>query len=384
MLDDDRAGLVVADCREALKEFPEAFFDAVVCDPPYELSFMGRAWDATGVAYDPATWAACLRVLKPGGHLLAFSGTRTYHGMACAIEKAGFEIRDMIDWLYGTGFPKSLNLPGGIGTALKPGHEPVCMARKPFDGTVAANAELYGTGGLAIDACRIGSELVGWGGGAAGGATWTAENCGLAKPGAPRPAVGRWPANVCLDEDAAAELDAQTSSLKQGGRLTGEEPGSRDGQVAFGKLGARRAWEPYADSGGASRFFYCAKASRAEREEGCEGLPPRAGFQAVEREEGSAGIQNPRAGAGRTAKEVRNWHPTVKPISLMRWLCRLVTQPGGIVLDPFAGSGSTGVAAVKEGLRFVGIEMDLGHAAIAEARILHALRNLPAAGASKG
>ena len=318
------------DCIALMRAMPAASVDAVVTDPPYELGFMGKSWDASGIAFNVEVWAEALRVLKPGGHLLAFSGSRTYHRMACAIEDAGFYVRDQIMWLYGSGFPKSLNLPGGLGTALKPAHEPICMARKPLDGTVAASVLKYGTGAINVDGCRIRladgeaartgnterSSAVGY-----GVASWHKSGT--------TPNHGRWPANVLHDgSDEATE-------------------GLRD----------------------AARYFYCAKASRADREHGCEELPARSGAEAVERDEDSAGMASPRAGAGRTAASVRNHHPTVKPTELMRYLCRLVTPPGGLVLDPFTGSGSTGRGAVMEGFRFIGCEQSEEYVAIARARI---------------
>lgn len=317
--------------------------DSVVTDPPYEFAFMGKQWDATGIAYSLDLWREVLRVLKPGGHLLAFGGTRTYHRMTCAIEDAGFEVRDSLHWLYGTGFPKSLTsntgMPEGQGTALKPGHEPIVLARKPLEGTVAANVQKWGTGGLNIDGCRIGTERrvnapassMGSNGIMNHGREWTKQNAG------PNECVGRWPANVLLDEDAAAELDAHSGFLPPPGnkRVTATtRTGSRDGAVGdFVGGGRPRIMHPARDSGGgASRFFYVAKPSRQER------------------------------GAG-------NNHPTVKPLVLMRYLVRLVTPSRGLVLDPFAGSGTTGLAAMLEGFAFAGIERDARYVRLAERRI---------------
>lgn len=367
--------VIQGDSRAVLAEGEENEVDAVVCDPPYELGFMGKKWDNTGIAFDPEFWKLVLRVLKPGGHLLAFSGSRTSHRMVCAIEDAGFEVRDSLQWIYATGFPKSLDIAKAIdkqagywrgkagspvgdvramgqhyeqtpkgdpitaaaaawdgwGTALKPAFEPICLARKPLHGTVTENVVEWGTGGLNIDACRIGDEV---------------RHNAPAHTALMRPytsnidfkgtdVTGRWPANVLLDAEAARLLDEQVGS-----------------QV--------------------SRFFYCSKTSRAEREAGCEHLPAKTAAETVDREEGSAGIENPRAGAGRTGKEIRNGHPTVKPVALMRWLVRLITPPGGMVLDPFTGSGTTGIAAVKEGHDFIGIEQSEEYVAIARARIENA------------
>lgn len=359
------------DCRIILGAMDDSSIDAIVTDPPYEIGFMGKKWDSSGITYDPAVWEEALRVLKPGGYLLAFGGTRTYHRLACAVEDAGFEIRDSIHWIYGSGFPKSrdiskaidreagllppesirFNVAGythnekmlptapssgyvkpipateaakqweGWGTGLKPAHEPIVLARKPFPGTVAANVQRHGTGALNVGGCRVGDS----GGGThcknrdrdgqclghnnAGRSTSGETIHGLDSTG------GRWPPNLCLSPEAAEEMDRQSGEL-HGGRE--------------------------ANTGGASRFFpifkYQPKASQRERH---AGLP----------------------------KEVRNIHPTVKPVILMQWLCRLITPPGGMVLDPFAGSGSTGIAAIREGFDFIGIELELKDADIATRRI---------------
>jgi hypothetical protein len=206
--------LELGDCREILSAYPENFADACVTDPPYELGFMGSEWDSTGVAFDPKTWAAILRVLKPGAALLAFGGTRTFHRIACAIEDAGFEVRDCLSWLYGTGFPKSLNLGDGRGTALKPAWEPITLARKPLIGTVAGNVDAFGTGALNIDACRIphGNDVdlsLKYRLQEANG-TISFSKGPIGTDIVPYKPGGRWPANVCLDESAAVELDAQS------------------------------------------------------------------------------------------------------------------------------------------------------------------------------
>jgi len=372
-----------------MAEMPDNSVDAVVCDPPYELGFMGKSWDASGIAYDVEVWRQAFRVLKPGGHLLAFSGSRTYHRMACAIEDAGFDIRDQIMWVYGSGFPKSKDVALGIdkgeghpnrgraiptasthlpqgryaeenltsnpvapyvpksgrsaawkgwGTALKPAHEPICMARKPLIGTVAANVLAHGTGAINVDGCRVAAtdgyekawdRPVSTNIGAHGGAYITTGEQHTVDLSTNKPEGGRWPANFIHD-------------------------GSEEATAGLGE---------------AARFFYCAKASRSDRDDGCDNLPARTGAEAVEREEGSAGMDSPRAGAGRTASTVKNHHPCVKPTELMRYLCRMVTPPGGTVLDPFTGSGSTGRGAVLEGFNFIGIEMNEDYLAIAQARI---------------
>lgn len=305
---------------------PDNSVDSVVTDPPYGLSFMGKKWD-----YDvPNTeiWAECLRVLKPGGHLLAFAGTRTQHRMAVRIEDAGFEIRDMIAWVYGSGFPKSRNLDGdreGWGTALKPALEPITVARKPLIGTVAANVLAHGTGAINVDGCRVAGEP--WAAVApnAGGRSGGVMGKSAQHPGGEPHGLGRWPAN--LIHDGSEEV---TSLM--------ESP---------------------------ARFFYCAKASKRDRDEGCNGMPLRNSYM-VEN-----GSKTAAANGVRYDRKTlqRNNHPTVKPTSLMRYLCRLVTPPGGIVLDPFMGSGSTGKAAVLEGFDFIGIELNPEYFAIAEKRI---------------
>lgn len=441
--------VIVGDCRETMAAMPAESVDAIVTDPPYGLGFMGKDWDVgvPGVEF----WRGALRVAKPGAHLLAFGGSRTWHRMAVAIEDAGWEIRDSIQWLYATGFPKSLDvakaidLAGGLppkaqaemlrrrregaaltredvaravgctpasvrdweegrsrteggpvewivpspdyrarlsdllgysaderrlvavaddrrddgtvyglghsgdvrdggntpaarewqgwGTALKPAHEPIVVARKPLAGTVAHNVLTYGTGALNIHGCRVAED-----------------------PATP----GRWPANVILDEHTAEVLDAQAGrSVSRIGKPRTGANGQGWGMTATGA--------EYDDEGGPSRFFYVAKPTRAERDLGLAG-PARTGGELTNRRDGSAGLNNPRAGAGRTSGG-RNIHPTVKPVNLMRYLVRLVTPPGGLVLDPFCGSGTTGGAAVLERVRFIGCELSDEYAEIARARI---------------
>ena len=473
--------ILEGDCVAVMAELEEASVDAVVTDPPYGLHFMGKTWDQFGGptgkrhtggngSSDPGgamvagsydlgrnaefqrwctAWATeALRVLKPGGHLLSFGGTRTYHRLACALEDAGFEIRDCLAWLYGSGFPKSLDVskaidraagaerevvgekivtglgpdgklafaPGtvplhagpipvtapatedarawqGWGTALKPAFEPIVLARKPLSGTVAENVLRHGTGALNVDGTRIGDEIT--------ATLFSPTKFEFFKGKRPDPArvehdvAGRWPANVVLDEEAAALLDEQSGELK--GRVGMTQHGSGTNEV-FGKF------ERSPDAGGASRFFYTAKTSRAERENGIveygevpDGDPsarPTGALAAMGSREcnvcgsrtapphwvGGDPRPNPTCGhedwsyadvlAEPHKGRARNHHPTVKPVDLMQWLCRLVTPPKGLVMDPFLGSGSTGMAALREGFDFIGIERESEYVEIARARII--------------
>ena len=334
--------LLLGDCLEVLTAMEDSSVDSIVTDPPYGISFMGRKWD-----YDVPSveiWEQCLRVLKPGGHLLAFAGTRTQHRMCVNIEDAGFEIRDMIAWVYGSGFPKSQNvgkkLEGwdGWGTALKPALEPITVARKPFKGTVAGNVLEHGTGAINIDGCRVadGSEtgkkkpaykpnkLNAVYGSGMGGGDWQNIN-------------GRWPANLIHDgSDEVTELFPQAKPSKSGGK-SGLDPGMWAGKKQFERGGhddnggsAARFFQQC--KGSAARFKYCAKANKKDRGEG-------------------------------------NNHPTVKPTDLMAYLVRLVTPPGGVVLDPFMGSGSTGKACKREGFNFIGCDLDPDFVELARKRI---------------
>ncbi len=429
--------------------------DAIVTDPPYELGFMGKKWDSSGIAYNVELWKECLRVLKPGGHLLSFGGTRTWHRVAVAIEDAGFEVRDSIAWLYGSGFPKSLDVskaidkaagaereavtevisdifgdqevekklanPGstadrlamgnnwqdnpvetkpatpeaqqwqGWGTALKPAFEPIVVARKPLIGTVAENVLTYGTGGLNIDGSRIGTKdslyrassvaapdnqqmNQGW------QRAWkkypdkvAAANERTKEKSLIADTLGRWPANLILDEYTAELLDEQ-SGTSNSPKTYVRGVGTLDGErVAYANIGEVAGTESknYGDTGGASRFFYVAKASKRDRNEGLEELEDTTASDMVDREPDSAGMNSPRAGAGRTSG-AKNFHPTVKPTELMRYLIKLVTPPNGTVLDPFTGSGSTGKAAILEGFDFIGIELTEDYWPIIEGRLNHA------------
>lgn len=501
--------LLLGDCLNGLRLMPESSVDSIVTDPPYGLSFMGKKWD-----YDVPSveiWAECLRVLKPGGHLLAFAGTRTQHRMAVRIEDAGFEIRDMIAWVYGSGFPKSMDVskaidkarsedvgptrvicrvirsamdaqglkskdltphfdgcharlidhwaardtdsqpslptlgqwqklrevlgigpehdaeflrlserkgqhgdawqaaevigrhvkvsPGnsfrvgldgaglddiqaikaansaaaaqwqGWGTALKPALkpalEPITVARKPLIGTVAANVLEHGTGGLNIDACRVpggstrrtNTDDMGYHGGDLSTGYQTGSD------------AGRWPAN--LIHDGSDEVRAVFPSAKGQLAIASSEGTARAGQNTYGAMARRSTGlTPRVDlDSNAARFFYCAKTSKADRNGGMNDAPSAsAGEMTGGRAEGSSGLNSPRAGAGRTAGG-QNHHPTVKPTELMGYLCRLVTPPGGTVLDPFMGSGSTGKAALREGFHFIGFEQNPEYYEIAKQRV---------------
>lgn len=362
--------LRTGDCLEVLAELEACSVDVLVTDPPYGLGkpppirevlacwlagetyeakgggFMGKAWDA--MVPPPEVWAAVLRTVKPGAWGVVFAGTRTVDLMGISLRLGGWEVRDQIAYLYGSGFPKSLNGFWG-GTALKPALEPALLVRRPLDGTYADNATRWGVGGLNIDGTRIGKDLVGSKGCGRGVGTWDKNNCRL-KKGAPRPTVGRWPANVMLGHNEDCGEDCTQGCAVA---MLDEQSGTE---------------------GGVSRFFYTAKPSRAEREAGLDGLPVWTGAEAVNRDPDSAGINNPRAGAGRTAGEVRNHHPTVKPVDLMRHLVKIVTPPPTddrrpLILDPFMGSGTTGMAAAGLGLDFIGIDLDPAHVQIARARI---------------
>jgi len=429
---------------ELLPTLADNSVDSIVTDPPYGLGnpdpdyiikaiqlwasgdrshipegkgFMGKSWDA--FVPPPAVWDECFRVLKPGGHLLAFAGTRTYDLMGISIRMAGFEIRDSIGWVYGSGFPKSLdvskaidkaagvererveliggalnsgtsngwngssshsataplagtkqvNAPStpeaqqwqGWGTALKPALEPIVVARKPLIGTVAENVLTYGTGGLNIDASRIGNEKI---------STHNAPK-GTFAGGEPdrgsdtssyQTHTGRWPANLILDEYTAELLDEQSGiSKSEGGNQNNRK--TKDSFISGTSATLSSVPSGYGDIGGASRFFYVAKASKRDRNEGLEELPDHEW-----RDDGAAIPQR----NDRPFLPSKNHHPTVKPTDLMRYLVKLVTPPNGIVLDPFTGSGSTGKAAILEGFDFIGIELTEDYWPIIEGRLKHA------------
>jgi len=417
------------DCLEVLKGFSENSIDSIVTDPPYGLSFMGKKWD-----YDvpsQAIWEECLRVLKPGGHLLAFAGTRTQHRMAVRIEDAGFEIRDMIAWIYGSGFPKSLNISKAIdkmagserkpildeegnqvwtslkqgkksmfdggkerpatypatywegwGTALKPALEPITVARKPIsEKSIAENVLKWNTGGINIDGCRVevdvskeprkrwedktGKDLdykikktnTNWG-------MLPERNFG--EQISRMPELGRFPANL-IHDGSEEVLSGFPETVSKWGKSKEQPQGN--GFIGFAH-NAVQDEQFIGDSGSASRFFYCAKASKSERNEGCEGL---------EKEVMGMNFWGELSGDGKkfniTAN--KNHHPTVKPIALMEYLVKLVTPKGGIVLDPFTGSGSTLIAAKKLGFNYIGIELNPEYITIAEARLKAVESQLP-------
>ncbi|ARN25464.1 TPA: DNA-methyltransferase [Klebsiella pneumoniae] len=364
--------LHVGRCEEVLKTLPDNSVDAIVTDPPYGLSFMNHKWD-----YDVPTvdqWRECLRVLKPGGHLLAFGGSRTYHRLVVNAEDAGFEIRDQILWIYGSGFPKSHNLDGdfdGWGTALKPAHEPIVMARKPFKQTVSANMNEHGTGAINIDACRIPTDEA-LNGGAGGLLSHQRDGTEPVADYEQAP-EGRWPANIIHDGSEAVvsafpDAKGQQGDLKETGR-------ARPSQGRYGDMAPPKAHAARVESEkSAARFFYCAKVKPKERDEGLERfIATSASDMTGGRKEGSVGINDPRAGAGRT-NGAKNNHPTVKPIALMSYLCRLITPPGGTVLDPWMGSGSTGRSAIEEGFNFIGIDLNPDYVTIASARIAYSFK----------
>ena len=397
---------------DILPELQSNSVDSIVCDPPYELGFMGKTWDSSGIAYSVQLWRECLRVLKPGGHLLAFGGTRTWHRLAVAIEDAGFEIRDNIAWLYGSGFPKSHNISKAIdktlggevkvgkafkvageygnrdlrdpetqgasreemkhtadtddakkwdgwGTALKPAHEPIVVARKPFIGTVAENVLKHGVGAINIDATRIGTTDK-FGGGAKGSSGFAANYD--AEGWTEGSSLGRWPANIILDEYTAELLDEQS-----GNQVRGNAGSKQTTNFTFGSTQEKQTLiQGTTDKGGASRFFYVAKASKRDRNEGLDELPDQI---LTGRDEGQDERQVPYK---TRSNPVKNTHPTVKPTALMQYLIRLVTPDNGVVLDPFAGSGSTGKAAILEGFGFIGIELTEEYLPIIAGRLEHA------------
>lgn len=378
------------DSLEILPTFEASSFDAVVTDPPYGIRFMGKAWDGADIVakvderrrqrqnpsgragprgehnsaaaaagkYDrrpsanvafqrwTKAWAKqTYRVMKPGAYLVAFCSTRTYHRMVAGIEDAGFEIRDQLAWVFGSGFPKSHNLDGefeGWGTALKPAWEPIVLARKPLDGTVAANVRKHGTGALNIDACRVatGDTMSKTKNPNIRGGRYKADNSDRERDrDFEQHAGGRWPANLVHDgsEEVVSQFPTEAGAAAPVRQRNGDK--FRNAYGTFNGNHDEEGSTFHADTGSAARFYYCAKASAADRNLG--------------------GIENT--------------HPTVKPTDLMRWLCRLVTPKGGKILDPFTGSGSTGRGALLEGFQFVGIEKDAAYIPVARARLAEAV-----------
>ena len=367
--------LLHGDCLDKLKEMDDNSVDAIVTDPPYGLSFMSKKWD-----YDVPSvevWRECLRVLKHGGHLLAFAGSRTYHRLVVNVEDAGFEIRDQIMWVYGSGFPKSHNIGHkaeewfGWGSALKPAHEPIVVSRKPLIGTIVENVLEHGTGGLNIDACRV--QMEGKDGGTWGTSNATIDHEGRMFNGSNNPeyrsqrhSAGRFPANFIHDgSDEVVSLfpDRKTTWVSP------SHQNNREGDF-MGSLGHPKN-QGFNDDGSAARFFYCAKASKAERNAGLDHHPSK------KSQHNSGGIGRETSVEKRlqegeeNAAMMKNIHPTVKPVDLMKYLCRLITPPNGIVLDPFMGSGTTGIAATTQGFGFIGIERDEEYIPIARDRIKH-------------
>ena len=414
----------------ALKELPDNSVDSVVTDPPYGLSFMGKHWDYDVPSVD--LWKEVLRVLKPGGFLLSFAGTRTYHRMAVNIEDAGFEIRDMISWLYGSGFPKSLNIGKqidkiqgndredlgeydtrskydncerksigdvsktiykagikdtksqltkgnsdweGWGTALKPACEPIVVARKPLsEKNVASNCLKWGTGGINIDGCRIdlnGDKKIGGFGSAKSGY----QNGEFGDNGNEdykckwkENTQGRFPANIILDEEAGKILDEQTFG-KVGNGHWSQTKVTGFGEFGNGKSEYFGVGEKDKEKGGASRFFYCAKAGKKERNLGCEELEEIESVFPGANTFDEYGNRIRKDGSIIPPLKSKNNHPTVKPIKLMQYLVKLVTKNGGVCLDPFLGSGTTAMACIKEGMNYIGIELEEEYIKIANARI---------------
>ena len=350
----DRWRVIDDDTLKRLPQFPDASVDAVVCDPPYGISFDNQDWDgraihhavtpdqprlSDGQAFERWTtmWGGELtRILKPGAYLLAFAAPRMSHRLTAGLEDAGLEIRDVLMWLYGQGMPKSRRLPGGLGTALKPAYEPIILARRPLEAALQRNLKRHGTGAMSIDACRIAPPN-----------QRTTPQPVRTRPPCNAVDQGRWPANVILTH-AAGCRPARCAATCPAGQLDRYAPS------------AQQAGD------GATRFFYCAKASRRERDAGCDALPAR----------NLDLFPNARRRSSRP-RTVRNAHPTVKPIEVMRWLVRLACPPKGLVLDPFCGSGSTGIATILEGRRFIGIELDPDHAHLARTRITHWATNPP-------
>lgn len=360
--------IINGDCLEEMRKMADNSIDFICTDPPYGLSFMGKTWDdkTPGIDY----WKEALRICKPGSTIAVFGASRTHHHMMMSLENAGFEIRDCIMWLYGSGFPKSHNFGrkiGGewskFGTALKPAYEPIILAMKPLDGTFAQNAEKWGVAGINIDDSRIPTDNY------LGRPKGEQVNCygkfeRMISESNPK---GRWPANIILDEWAAEQLDKMSGVLKSGLISKHHKINKNRSTIYEDGLKEIEGLQSFGDSGGASRFFYCAKASSKERNAGLEGMPLKDSSGCYGEFEGD--------GRGRQTEHSpkQNFHPTVKPIALMKYLLKLLCPPGKpTCLDPFAGSGSTLVAAKELGIKFIGIEKEAEYCEIANKRIEHA------------
>ena len=429
----DNATVYCGNNLEILPTLPDNSVDSIITDPPYELGFMGKNWDKSGIAYSVELWQECLRVLKPGGHLLAFGGSRTWHRLAVAIEDAGFEMRDSIAWIYGSGFPKSHNISKAIdklhgaerkvvgsrpltgngktmksgfhqpdgsgagetvkeevfeftepatdeakqwdgwGTALKPAFEPIVVARKPLIGTVAENVLQFGVGGINIDASRIAGEVPSVPQRNKHGYNAFGDGVGRSGEMSQPSMLGRWPANVILDETTAKILDEQS-----GNKVRGNAGSKQITNFTFGATEEKQKLiQGNTDIGGASRFFYVAKASKRDRNEGLDELPEiqtigGGGTNAELNENGYLKTDSARGKYGSIKAAKQNFHPTVKPTTLMTYLIKLVTPANGVVLDPFTGSGSTGKASLLEGYTFIGIELTAEYLPIIKGRLKHA------------
>jgi DNA modification methylase len=356
--------IINADCLTEMRLMPPNSVSAIVTDPPYGLGFVGKDWDA-GLPHKDI-WAEALRICKPGAHLLAFGGTRTYHRLTCAIEDAGWQIRDCLMWIYGSGFPKSHNHFGleGYGTALKPAYEPIIMAMKPCDGTFKENVEKWQQGGINIDGCRVSYQSEKdkkMGQSSRPSLTKEMSWAGKFKEidrSDRHELKGRWPANVLFDEEAAKMLDEQSGNLKSGAL----NPYKRKSSDYYSGSWPDSDYKSNQTSGGASRFFYCAKASSNERNEGLDDLPDVISECNLRSQGGLPKPEN--------EFKTKNNHPTVKPLKLMEYLIKLVMPPNdGLLLDPFAGSGTTILAAQRLGYNAIGIEKSSDYCAIAEQRI---------------
>lgn len=330
--------------EKKLKNLAENSVDSIICDPPYSIKFMNAKWDYKIPSVE--IWQQCLRVLKSGGHLIAFGGTRTYHRLVINIEDAGFDIRDCITWLYGSGFPKSVKLGDGYGTQLKPAQELICLARKPIaEKTIVKNILKHGTGGINIDGCRIEhNEPIKLKKKQIGGNKIFSQ-AGRKTDTTDLKANGRWPANVIHDgSECIVEKFPITGKSNDAPRHNKASQFEAGGKITF-KMKANTLEGGYSDSGSAARYFYCAKPSKAEK---------------------NAGLDD----------SEKNNHPTVKPLKLMKYLCRLITPKSGIVLDPFMGSGTTGISAIQENFEFIGIEQEADFIDISKARLKHAEKGL--------